>query len=123
MSEGSEHPRELNRILHSPARLRIMTVLQYGSLADFRALQQLTGLSSSNLSQQISKLEEAKYVEVSKQSRGRRAVTRVSITESGKSAIDEHWRLLELMREEAKSWNPPKTPEELGGEKESMKEA
>lgn len=115
-------PTEIDTLLYAPARLRIMTVLQNAGGSDFRALQRFTGLSKSNLSKQLSRLEEAGLIEIRKRFEGKRPVTGAFITEAGRSAIDEHWRQLELLREEAKYWSAPDTPEEITGKEESVEE-
>jgi DNA-binding transcriptional ArsR family regulator len=63
---------EVNRVIHEPARLAILTVLSACASADFTFLQSATGLSKGNLSVQITRLEEAGLISVDKSSRGRR---------------------------------------------------
>lgn len=119
---SGDKPTEIDTLLYAPARLRIMTVLQNAGGLDFRALQRFTGISKSNLSKQLSRLEGAELIEIHKRFEGKRPVTGAFITEVGRSAIDEHWRELELLREEAKNWSAPDTPEEITGEEESVEE-
>lgn len=96
--------RNLKNVLHSPPQLRLMAGLRAAGVAGFGDLGGFTGLSASSLSQHLSRLVQYGYVEISKHSRGRRAVTRIAITESGQYTIDEHWRHLELIRAEAQRW-------------------
>lgn len=97
---------ELDKLLHEPARLAIMTALANCKSADFTFLQSLTGLSKGNLSSHLSKLEEAELVLIEKSFVGKIPNTNISLTESGKNEIDEHWKTLEEMRESAKNWKP-----------------
>ena len=50
---------ELDRLIHEPARLLIVTILSTVESADFLFLQRETGLTKGNLSAHLSKLEEA----------------------------------------------------------------
>jgi hypothetical protein len=53
---------DLNRIIHEPARLAILTVLSSCVTADCTFLQTATGLTKGNLSLQLTRLEEAGLV-------------------------------------------------------------
>ena|SRR5687768_4907788 len=97
---------DLDRLLHEPSRLAIMTALSACESADFIFLQRLTGMSKGNLSSHLSKLEEAELVEIRKRFVGKVPNTNVSLTITGSRAINEHWRKLEELRKEAKVWKP-----------------
>ena len=53
---------ELDRLIHEPARLLIVTILSTVASADFQFLHRETGLTKGNLSAHLSKLEEAGLV-------------------------------------------------------------
>ena len=57
----------LDRLIHEPARLAVLTALQGWESADFLFLQNITGLSKGNLSSHLSKLEEGGLVAVTKE--------------------------------------------------------
>ena len=97
---------ELDKLLHEPARLAIMTALANCEAANFVFLQSLTGLSKGNLSSHLTKLEEANFVRIEKTFVGKIPNTSLSLTESGAKAIGEHWKTLDEMRTSAKSWKP-----------------
>lgn len=97
---------ELDKLLHEPARLAIMTALANCESASFVFLQSLTGLSKGNLSSHLTKLEEANLVYIEKTFVGKIPNTSASLTESGAKAIGEHWKKLDEMRTSAKSWKP-----------------
>lgn len=89
-SAGDEqlHPLAgLDRTIHSPARLMVMTNLYVVESAEFIALMNLTGLSWGNLSTHLSKLEEAGYVEMEKGFRGKKPYTMVRLTGEGRDAF------------------------------------
>jgi DNA-binding MarR family transcriptional regulator len=85
------HPlADLDRIIHSPARLMVMTYLYVVESADFVFLMQLTGLTWGNLSTHLSKLEEAGYVALEKGYKGKKPNTTVSLTKAGRAAFKEY---------------------------------
>ena len=94
----------LDRLIHEPARLSILTALATVENADFVALQRLTGLTAGNLSSHLSKLEEAALIREDKSFVNRRPNTQVAITPRGRSAIDYHWKQLDSLRRNARSW-------------------
>ena len=96
----------LDKLLHEPARLSLMTALSACKSADFLALQRLTGLTSGNLSVHLSKLEEAGLVVLEKQFVDKRPNTQVQITEKGRQVIESHWQQLENLRHDAQNWKP-----------------
>jgi DNA-binding MarR family transcriptional regulator len=96
----------LDKLLHEPARLSLMTALAACRSADFLALQRLTGLTSGNLSVHLSKLEEAGLVVLEKQFVDKRPNTQVQITEKGRQVTENHWQQLETLRKDAKNWKP-----------------
>jgi DNA-binding transcriptional ArsR family regulator len=92
---------ELDRTIHEPARLAILTVLSACAHADFLFLERATGLTRGNLSSHLSKLEEGGLVEIEKRFVERRPNTLVRLTGAGRERVDGHWRQLERLREGA----------------------
>ncbi len=80
----------LDRIVHEPARLVILTVLAQADEVEFRFLERISGLTKGNLSSHISKLEEAGYLEVNKFFRGKSPVTSLKITRPGRGALKKY---------------------------------
>lgn len=92
-----------NRIIHEPARLRIVSYLAASSTDNsFTELRERLGLTAGNLSVQLRKLEEAGYVAVDKSFRGRRPLTRVALTPQGLDALRRYLAGLEEMIERLK---------------------
>ena len=77
----------LDRLVHEPARLVILTVLAEAEEVEFRFLEKVSGLTKGNLSNHIAKLEEAGYLVVKKFFRGKLPATSLKITRSGRSAL------------------------------------
>ena len=78
---------DLDRMVHEPARLAILTVLSAAEEVEFLFLLKVTGLSKGNLSVQTQKLEAAGFVKTRKAFRGRVPVTSFKLTAEGKKAL------------------------------------
>lgn len=104
MAEPFEELAGLDRLVHEPARLAILTALSASESADFLFLQRLTGLTKGNLSSHLSRLEEAELVRVKKQFIGKTPNTTVSLTGKGRAATEDHWKRLEKLRKSAQNW-------------------
>ena len=107
MSNLEQQISSLDRVVHEPARLAILTVLSGCKTADFIFLQRTIGLTNGNLSAHLSKLEVAGLVTISKQFVGKRPQTMVSLTTIGREQINQHWRRLEKLRNEARDLKRP----------------
>ena len=66
---------EIDRLVHEPARLAVMSLFYVVDSADFTFLMNQTALTWGNLSAHISKLEDAGYLEVVKTFKGKRPNT------------------------------------------------
>jgi DNA-binding transcriptional ArsR family regulator len=88
----------LDRLVHEPARLIILTALASCASADFVFLQRVTRLTNGNLSAHLSKLYDAGLVTVEKRFIDRKPNTNIAISAKGRRAVDEHWRRLEQLR-------------------------
>jgi DNA-binding transcriptional ArsR family regulator len=104
MTSPFEELANLDKLIHEPARLAILTALSACESADFTALRRLTGLSDGNLSVQLSKLEEAGLVDIQKQFIAKKPSTRAKITRKGNMAIKQHWELLNAIKQNADTW-------------------
>jgi DNA-binding transcriptional ArsR family regulator len=85
---------ELDRIIHEPARLRIVALLAGAKGADFLWLLRESGLTKGNLSSHLAKLEEAGYVAIDKTFRGKIPLTLVGLTPAGRRAFQAYKRTL-----------------------------
>ena len=81
---------DINRIIHEPARFKIMTYLYVVEEADFLFLERQTRLTRGNLSSHLSKLETAGYVEIKKEFVEKIPRTLLSLTKSGREAFDSY---------------------------------
>jgi DNA-binding MarR family transcriptional regulator len=78
----------LDRVIHEPARLMIVTVLYAVPEADYVYLQRECGLTQGNLSSHLAKLEEAEYVKIKKTFKGKYPLTICSLTDKGRRAFE-----------------------------------
>jgi len=87
MSDELRAVTALDRLIHEPARLLIVTILSSVASADFLFLQRETGLTKGNLSAHLSKLEEAGYVKIKKTFKGKFPLTVCKLTASGQRSL------------------------------------
>jgi DNA-binding transcriptional ArsR family regulator len=97
---------ELDRLVHEPARLAILSALSACESADFLFLQRITGLSKGNLSSHLVRLEDAGLVMVTKEFVGRMPRTEVALTPQGRERLAAHWHDLERLAHDARRWRP-----------------
>lgn len=104
MPEPFEAIAGLDKLIHEPARLAILTALSACRRAEFLYLQRLTGLTKGNLSSHLAKLETGGLVRIDKAFEGKKPVTHVQLTGDGRQAVDTHWKHLEALRDDALAW-------------------
>jgi DNA-binding MarR family transcriptional regulator len=83
---------DVNRLIHEPSRLIIMAQLYVVQSADFLFLQNQTQMTPGNLSAHLSKLEDAGYVEVTKEFIERKPHTALALTKKGRAAFKDYRR-------------------------------
>jgi DNA-binding transcriptional ArsR family regulator len=90
---------KLDRVIHEPARLTIMLILDSVNEADFLYLQREGWFTQGNLSGHLMKLEEAGYVEIEKKFKGKVPLTVCRLTTEGKAAFSGYsQRMLGLLK-------------------------
>lgn len=82
----------IDRLIHEPSRLMIMAQLYVVQSADFLFLQNQTKMTPGNLSAHLSKLEDAGYVEVTKEFLDRKPHTALALTKKGRAAFKDYRR-------------------------------
>ena len=106
MASSLEDIDPLDRLVHEPARLVILTALASCASADFVFLQRVTRLTNGNLSAHLSRLNEAGLVTIEKRFIDRKPNTLVEITPKGSHAVEDHWSRLEQLRAGARDLAP-----------------
>lgn len=89
---------ELDRVIHEPARLRIVSILSGVDVADFNFLLEAIGLTKGNLSSHMDRLEKAGYVTVKKTFKGKVPHTEFRLTQDGRDALAAYWAELDAIR-------------------------
>ena len=84
------HLGPLDALLHSQIRLAVISTLVGVKSAEFTYLKEVTGATAGNLSVQLSKLEEAGYIEIEKSFRNKRPLTTCKITTTGVAAFEKY---------------------------------
>ena len=85
----------LDRLIHEPARLLIVTILSSVASADFLYLQRETGLTKGNLSAHLSKLEGAGYIKIEKTFKGKFPLTICKLTSLGQRVLKAYRQQLQ----------------------------
>jgi DNA-binding MarR family transcriptional regulator len=94
MSKNPSNLKNIDRLIHEPTRLMIMTQLFVVESADFLFLQNKLQMTPGNLSSHLGKLEKAGYVEIVKEFIERKPHTALKLTKKGSSAFKEYQRNL-----------------------------
>ncbi len=79
---------DIDKIIHEPSRLMIMSVLYVVESADFVFLRNQTGLTDGNLSSHLNRLESVGYVEVEKKFKGKKPQTILKLSKEGREAFE-----------------------------------
>jgi predicted ArsR family transcriptional regulator len=80
----------IDRLIHEPVRLVLVSSLYVVDEADFVYLANRTGFTSGNISSHMTKLEAAGYVAVAKTFVGKRPRTTYKLTKTGRCAFEEY---------------------------------
>ncbi len=91
---------EIDKLIHEPARLLILSHLYVVESADFLFLMRQTELTFGNLSSHLSKLEKAKYVSIKKEFVGKKPHTMLKLTKKGRDAFLDYKRRMKQVFEE-----------------------
>ncbi len=80
----------IDKVIHEPARFKLMTHLYVVESADFLFLMRQTDLSFGNLSSHMTKLEKTGYVKIKKKFIGKKPHTMIELTKKGRIAFDKY---------------------------------
>lgn len=84
----------LDRLIHDPTRLMLMSYLFVVDSADFVFLKSQANLTAGNISSHMTKLEDAGYVKVKKSFVGKRPQTMFRLTTKGRKAFEKYRKSL-----------------------------
>lgn len=88
---------QLDEIIHSRIRLAVMSVLISVDSADFNYLKKKVNATDGNLSVHLKKLEEAEYINATKEFVGKKPQSSYNLTAKGKKAFEIYVERLEKL--------------------------
>lgn len=100
MPRNPSNLKNIDRLIHEPTRLMIMSQLFVVESADFLFLQHQLQMTPGNLSSHLSKLEEAGYVEIIKEFIERKPHTALKLTKKGRDAFKEYRKNIKKVLED-----------------------
>ena len=89
-STADHDPDDIDRLVHEPARLRLLSCLFAVESADFLVVMRQAGLTQGNLSSHMTRLEAAGYLQVEKAFVDRRPRTLLRLTATGRAALERY---------------------------------
>lgn len=89
-SDDNARALEIDRVIHEPARLVLISTLSVVDEADFVFLARQTGLTAGNISSHMTRLENAGYVTIAKTFAGKRPRTTYALTATGRAAFERY---------------------------------
>ena len=88
---------DLNRLIHEPVRLGIVSALAVNETMTFNELKDLLRTTDGNLSVHARKLEEAQYIGCEKYFEGRVPKTEYRLTNAGRRALETYLDHMEAL--------------------------
>src|SRR6266446_537981 len=88
---------ELDRVIHEPVRLGIVSALAVNETMSFNELKELLHTTDGNLSVHARKLEESEYIACEKYFEGRIPKTSYRLTAHGKRALETYLNHMEAL--------------------------
>jgi len=91
---GTINLEAINKLIHEPSRLIIVSLLYVLDSADFLFIMNQTGMTQGNLSSHMSKLERAAYIEVKKDFVNKRPHTMLKLSRKGKIEFENYCNIM-----------------------------
>jgi DNA-binding MarR family transcriptional regulator len=88
---------QIDDVIHGRIRLGVMAFLASAGKADFADLKHRLGATDGNLSIHLKKLEEAGYVTAHKAFVGKKPLTTLAITDTGRNAYDRWLQVISAL--------------------------
>jgi DNA-binding MarR family transcriptional regulator len=93
---------QIDEVIHGRLRLGVMAYLADAEVADFNELKAALDATQGNLSIHLRKLEEAGYVAIEKSFLNRKPLTRIRLTDKGRSAFARYLDAIAKLVEESR---------------------
>ncbi len=94
---GASDARSLDRVIHQPVRLALVSALAVNEELSFVELKALLEVSDGNLSVHARKLEEAGYVRCDKKFVGRTPRSAYRLTSAGRAVLEKYLAHMEAV--------------------------
>ena len=94
---GQDEPSDVDRMIHEPMRLGIMSALAVNEHLSFNDLKTVLNATDGNLSVHARRLEEAGYIACSKGFEGRMPRTEFRLSSQGRRALDRYLDHMEAL--------------------------
>jgi DNA-binding HxlR family transcriptional regulator len=95
--QTSPQASELDRLIHEPVRLGIVSALAANETMSFSELKELLKTTDGNLSVHARRLEEGRYIACDKFFNGRLPKTEYRLTSSGRKALETYLNHMEAL--------------------------
>jgi DNA-binding MarR family transcriptional regulator len=92
---GDFNPAEVNKLIHAPIRLGIMTILNSVEEVNFNYLKNKLKVTDGNLSSHMERLEKAGYLKIKKTFVDKKPLTIYRVTDKGRKAFRDYIEYLE----------------------------
>ncbi|MCK5152595.1 MAG: transcriptional regulator [Candidatus Thorarchaeota archaeon] len=94
---NNDHSKDIDKVIHEPARLKIVAQLYVVESADMVFLMRQAELTWGNLSSHVTKLESAGYIEVTKDFVDKKPRTTLKLTIEGRKAFERYRKNIKQM--------------------------
>ena len=92
----------IDETIHQRTRLAILATLMGVESLEFNQLKRELDLTDGNLSTHSTALERAGHVRITKSFRGKKPLTKLSMTAKGRKAVEDYVNLLQKMLHQAR---------------------
>ncbi len=99
-NKSNIHIGEIDKVIHEPARMKIMANLYFVKSMDAIFLLRQTDLTWGNLATHTKKLEAAGYIEVKKEFINRKPHTMFKLTKTGRNAFEDYRKNIQKIVDE-----------------------
>ena len=107
MSSDLYNLKDIDRLIHEPTRLMLVTILYTWEQVDYLYLLHETGLTKGNLTGHLLKLETAGYVEIEKTFRGKVPRTICRLSQKGRAAFETYRQQMQQFIDSTNTSNTP----------------
>lgn len=94
---GALHPRRIDKVLHDPIRLAMVTALTVTPALSFSEMKHALGVTDGNLGVHARRLQDVGYVSVHRQARHKATRTEYRLAPAGRRALERYLQALQAL--------------------------